>query len=150
MLGLQLKRLTERGDTVVEVLVSIAVVSLLLGGAFVTADRSFKGNRDAQERQSAVKLAEGQVEQLKYLAGTSPDSIFGASVPAAFCLTGTVTASNASDAACRVNADGSPTTADPSYNLRVTRTSNDFTVLVTWEALTGTASNVTLKYRVYR
>lgn len=151
MLGLsRLKHLGERGDTVVEVLVSIAVISLLLGGAFVTADRSSKATRDAHERQNALKIAEGQVEQIKYLAGTSPDSVFGASVPAAFCLTSTPAAVDASAGACKVNTDGTPTTVEPAFNIRITRSSNDFTVVTSWVALTGTQNNVTLKYRVYR
>ena len=61
------KRLTERGDTIVEVLIAISVMSLLIGGAFVLTNRSLQGTRAAQERLNALKLVESQLEQLKKL-----------------------------------------------------------------------------------
>ncbi len=144
------KKLTERGDTLVEVLISIAVVSLILGGAFVTANNSLKGNRTAQERQNALKIAESQVEQIKYVAGTNPDTLFAVTVPSSYCLNGTTTALDSSNAACTVNADGTPSTTEPAYKIAISRSANTFTTTVTWTSINQGQNSVQLKYRVYR
>ena len=143
-------KLHEHGDTVVEVLISIALVSLVLSGAFVTANRSLQATRGAQERQNALKMVEAQVEQLKYLSGASPDAIFGSSVPASFCIKAGIAVAS-SDAGCRVNAAGISTTAVPAYNLTVTRATNLFTVRASWDNVRGTGQDlVEIKYRVYQ
>ncbi len=61
----------QAGDTIIEVLLAITVISTILGGAFVTANRSLQNMRQAQERGEALKLIEGQVEKLKALSVTS-------------------------------------------------------------------------------
>ena len=58
-------RLNTRGDTIVEVLIALAVCSLLLGGAFATTTRSLAGARQSQERGEALKIAESQAEALR-------------------------------------------------------------------------------------
>lgn len=58
---------SSRGDTIVEVLLAIAVTSVVLAGAYVAVNRSMKASRAAQERGEAVKVAEAQIERLKYL-----------------------------------------------------------------------------------
>jgi type II secretory pathway pseudopilin PulG len=146
----RLKRLNERGDTIVEVLISIAIVSLILGGAFVTANNSLKGNRSAHERQNALKIAESQVEQIKYLAGTNPDTLFALTVPSSYCLNGGLVAIDSTDPACKVNADGTPTSVEPAYSVAVSRSTNTFTVNVTWASLNQGQNSVQLKYRAYR
>lgn len=56
---------TERGDTIVEVLVCILIISLVLAGAFTATNRSLQAVRDAQERSQASKLAEAQIEFIR-------------------------------------------------------------------------------------
>lgn len=58
----------KRGDTIVEVLLAIAIVSAVLAGAYVTTNRSLRAGRDAQEASEALELAEGQVERIKSLS----------------------------------------------------------------------------------
>ena len=144
------KRLNQRGDTIVEVLIAIAIVSMVLGGAYVTTNKSLKATRNAQEHTNALKLVEGQVEQIKSVAGGSnPDNVFTGINP--FCIdNGVVVAPTA--AACRVNSAGAPTTAEPIYRLSATRTgSNLFTVTVTWSSITGNPSaSEKMVYRIYR
>lgn len=146
-----LRNLSERGDTIVEVLISIAVISMVLGGAFVTSHKSLQNTRDAGERSSALKLAESQLEQIKYLSANQPDVLFGTSVPVSYCLVSNV-AYVSSGAQCRVNSGGSPTTAEPVYNLAVTRSVNTFTVRATWQGTGGSpsANAVELRYRAYQ
>lgn len=145
-----LQPLRERGDTITEVLIAIAVVSLVLGGAYVTANRSLQNTRDAEERSNALKVAEGQVEQLKYLSSANPAALFGASVPASFCISGGTSVAS-STAPCRVNSTGAATTVEPAYNISITRSGNTFTVRSVWTKVGGHAQNsVELKYRVYQ
>lgn len=143
-------RASERGDTIVEVLISIAVISMVLGGAFVTSNKSLQNTRDAGERSNALKLAESQVEQIKYLSANQPDVLFGTSVPASYCLVSNV-AYSSSNAVCKVNSGGSPTTVEPAYSLTVTRAGNTFTVRTSWQGTSGNISaNVAeLRYRAY-
>jgi len=73
-------RFTERGDTIVEVLLAILVIGAVLTGAYVTANQTLNANRASQERSEALKYVEKQLEQLK----ANVDTI-GAQ-PNAFCL----------------------------------------------------------------
>jgi len=74
----------QRGDTIVEVLISMAVVGIVLAGAFGSANRSLRGSQQAQERTEAVKYSESQMELLKSVAVSSPSAVF--SQVDAFCL----------------------------------------------------------------
>lgn len=56
----------QKGDTLVEVLISIAIVGIVVGGAYALATRSLRQGITASERTQALKLVEGQIEALKY------------------------------------------------------------------------------------
>jgi prepilin-type N-terminal cleavage/methylation domain-containing protein len=141
-------RLGMRGDTIVEVLIAIAIVSLILGGAFVATNRSLMATRDAEERSDGLKLVEGQIEQLKNLAAVDADEIFG-STPASYCISGSA-AVDAANAACKVNAAGTPTTTgQPLYSIAISRSGNTFTVRNTWDTSRGAKTSLQMKYRVY-
>lgn len=59
----------QRGDTIVEVLIVVAVLSLILVVCFTLSNRSTQGTRQAQERTEAFKQTESQMERLKtYIA----------------------------------------------------------------------------------
>lgn len=143
-------RAAERGDTIVEVLIAIAVISMILGGAFIMTNRSLQGTRDAQERVNATKLVEGQIEQIKNLAATNDVLLFGAGVPASYCINSVGAVVASTDAACSVGPDGTPTTNEPRFGLAITRAGNTFTIRSTWTNVRGdTQNNVEMKYRVY-
>ena len=149
---MQLRRLhslTQRGDTIVEVLIAIAVISMILGGAFILTNRSLQGTRAAQERLNAIKLVEGQLEQIKNLSRTNHNAIFGGSTPGSFCIDTSSTVKSASDASCKVNSDGAPTGADPAFNLSVSRAGNTFTVKAVWNSVLNNQDNVEMRYNVY-
>lgn len=76
--------LSDTGDTIVEVLIAIIIVSAVLGGAYVSASRSLSVTRQSQERGEALKFAEEQVERLKTAIPTSPDTFFNAAN--VFCI----------------------------------------------------------------
>lgn len=57
-------KLDNRGDTIVEVLLAIAIVSAILGAAYVSVNQSSFGIRQSQERSEALKFTEAQLELL--------------------------------------------------------------------------------------
>lgn len=126
---------SNRGDTIVEVLIAIAVVSLVLAGAFVSSNRSLKATRTAQERGEALKLAESQVEQIKLAADNKTLDVFGVSN---FCI-----------GASPYTSPPCTSSAGVAYKTTVIHTSgsHDFVVQVTWDALAGGTNNVELDYR---
>lgn len=63
---LKLKSLrTQRGDTILEVLIATAVLTLVLTIAYTAANRGTHAIRQAQERGEASRYTETQIEQLK-------------------------------------------------------------------------------------
>lgn len=66
---------SNRGDTIVEVLLALAVLGSVIVGAYSIATRSLNGVRVAQERSEATKIAEGQIESLKANFSQYSDSI---------------------------------------------------------------------------
>lgn len=59
--------LKEAGDTIVEVLIALAIAGFLVGVAFVITSRSTVNEEQAQERSEAVGLLQTQIEAL-YMA----------------------------------------------------------------------------------
>ncbi len=55
---------SDRGDTIIEVLISIAVLSTILVGAYVSVDRANLIIRDSQERLKALNIGQTQIESL--------------------------------------------------------------------------------------
>lgn len=156
------ERSRERGDTLVEVLIAIAVVSLILGGAYTTTNRSLQATRASEERSVALKLAESQIEQIKGLVSSTPSVIFSAASP--FCIsastglpvttaglnTTTGQPTGTFNAACAVDATGAPTTNEPVYRLSVARNTNDFILTETWTDVGGrNTDSMQLRYRLY-
>lgn len=56
---------SQRGDTIMEVLICIAVLGFILGAAFTLVSRSQTANLQAQERGVANNLVDKQVELLR-------------------------------------------------------------------------------------
>jgi type II secretory pathway pseudopilin PulG len=143
-------RRDQRGDTIVEVLISIAVVSMVLAGAYVTTQRSLIATRAAQERSNALKLGQGQLEQLKGIISSNPNSVFGPGAPSPFCISGGAVVA-ATNTGCRVNTSGAPTTVQPVFRLSIARTGNNFTLTESWENVGGKQTDsLQLRYRAYQ
>lgn len=65
-----------RGDTIVEVLISIAVASFVVGGAYTVVNRSLKYTQQAQEHSEALLIANTQIELIHhYLRVTDKPTI---------------------------------------------------------------------------
>lgn len=66
----------QKGDTLVEVLISIAIVGGVLMGAYALASRSLQSGISAAEHSEAIQLAQGQVERLKYRERLSSQDVW--------------------------------------------------------------------------
>jgi type II secretory pathway pseudopilin PulG len=157
-----MKKLNIKGDTIVEVLIALAVLSAVLGGAYLSANRSLSSNRDSQERGEALKLAEGQIEQLKSLAKANPALL--STLPAVFCIdsANSVQPPTGMAPVPALNS-ASDTLATPNYNLgciqkpsgvsyymSISGSSNLFTIRSRWNRINGGGNNeVKLTYRLY-
>jgi prepilin-type N-terminal cleavage/methylation domain-containing protein len=167
----------QRGDTIVEVLISIAIIGSLLAATFVVMNINFKATQQAHERTEAVKLAEKQVEQIKenteFFAASSPRSAwqnrgellcFGtltAEVPEAVGTHSIYGPSAVNLTDWNNNTEPLKSTADGgSYNEKCTKQGNGaryftlfryedgvFTARVHWNGVNGLRSGVTVLYR---
>ncbi len=160
--GRALFRLGERGDTIVEVLIVVMVLSVVFVTSYSLATRSQKTNLQVQEQTQALKLAEGQLESLK--------AFDEASLPAAgskFCFnsTGGVVSLSSStlspnldsdnfssySASCRYVPEGVSCTSY-CYYFGITRgtgsNSNLYTAIVRWDGVNGRRNEVKLWYKL--
>jgi prepilin-type N-terminal cleavage/methylation domain-containing protein len=133
----------ERGDTIVEVMIAIAIIAFVLGAAYYTANTSYRNDIDSEEHSEALTIAQAQLEELRiygYKFNTSEDQCLINGSPSNSCtitdntVPYTVKITNPSE----VNVDGAGL-----YT---------FVIQVNWQALGGGGSNgqdyVTLYYRV--
>lgn len=160
---MQLKRhrwlaLQNRGDTIVEVLIVIIILSMVLASAYAVGTRTQKVNQQTQEHTQALKLAEGQLENIK----AAPTSV-GSATRFCFSATGTpitgsfgtgLTTTAASDqlsqypAACRQAAEGGDCSSTPCrYYVGVVKNGDLYMVTVRWDGITGKRDEVKLLYR---
>jgi len=138
-----LKRVRDsRGDTIVEVLIATAIISLVLVVAYATTNRNTQTLQNTQELEQAQHLAETQVELLRANQGLTTngdcfDTTTGA--PTTHC--------SVASAAGYTETIGIPGGSLPSTCGSASSTSNTYTVCVYWTSLgSGSNSNVTLYY----
>jgi type II secretory pathway pseudopilin PulG len=146
-------RRQQRGDTIVEVLISIAVLSMVIGGAYSIVNSALRASRQAQERSEATKLAETQLESLK-------TSLTGEPTPGvAFCISSTgavvqsfgspspttlsFTADNYAAYGTECKFGGIP------YHVFIVRNNDVYTVNVRWNRIGGGKEQVQMVYRRY-
>lgn len=156
-------KLKQTGDTIVEVLIAIAVVSAVLSGAYTIANKSSIQIRDAQERGEAQKFASEIVERLSSNAKNSPN-IYTTGTQR-FCIVtsnnGTYSANDRIDISSPLPAVNAPSTDyrsecnkqnNPvgyfSVIERDTVQNTKFNVYVRWAALGGGFNEVKFVYEV--
>ncbi len=64
----RLKQPGQTGDTIVEVMVVLAILGLAISVSYATANRSLLNTRQAQENSQATELIQSQIEALRTLA----------------------------------------------------------------------------------
>lgn len=136
---------SNKGDTIVEVLLAILVVGTVLGAAYVAANRYFNNVRQAQESSTALKIAEGQLEQIKSLSNEPRQGVNPLATSSPFCASG----GNLIEA-------GNINCTDSIYEIKISRDKVSgeewytFTVDIYWYDINGGAKrNISLPYRIY-
>lgn len=156
----------QTGETILEVLISLAVLGLILGVSYALASRSLRGSQDAQERTVASQLAQSQIEVIKtyaieaeVMAAAGDASMVNALFPgstATFCVRTDLTSVNArtlplpaADPACRqdiysVQVEVVPVPGEPLPTF-------DYLARVQWESGVSSITNeALLRYRWVR
>jgi prepilin-type N-terminal cleavage/methylation domain-containing protein len=151
------RHLRQRGDTIVEVMIVLAVLGLAISISYATANRSLLNARQAQENSEATRLAQSQAELLRsqdgndsiYVAGNNPYCMNGSSV--AMISDETALDTTSYPAACR--------SGDLPYYVYVQYAADPsnptpggtFTVHVLWDDILGQGQDsVTLTYRLQK
>jgi Tfp pilus assembly protein PilV len=146
-------KLDQLGDTIVEVMVSMAILAVVLGTAYATTTRSFHSGLNAQARDKALLIAQQQIELIKNAdSGPSPTiSTYKNYLGPAFCINpsdGSIIPLSTSRPSCTapLNATaGSGATFDmaDSYN----SSKKLFTIKVQWQAENNRQNQVVLNYK---
>ncbi len=81
-------KLNQVGDTIIEVMICLAIMAMVIGAAYASATSSLRVGQRAQERTEAIKLSESQIEKIKYVSGNATSGVFD--LPGTpFCLSST-------------------------------------------------------------
>jgi type II secretory pathway pseudopilin PulG len=150
-------KLNRAGDTIVEVMVVLAILGLAISISYATANRSLLNARQAQENSEATELIQSQLEALRTLTSvTDVPNIFNAALQN-YCLVPTGVApnikyTNASGASCTMTSVGyqinilycNPITIPPCPT-------DTFTVTASWPDVLGEGNDtVTTIYRLHQ
>ena len=133
-----------RGDTIIEILVSTAILAIVFGTAFASSGRSLQEGTDASNRNHALAIAEQQIALIKNSASSSNGPAkYPANQP--FCLKDDgsmdTTDIDPTTKACSFAANAPFSVADSFNGSTLT-----FTVMVKWSGVNGIDNNVTLYY----
>lgn len=132
-------RLNQAGDTIVEVLIAIAVISSVLGTAYAVVNSATKTSQQSQEHSRALAIAESQIERIKVNEDAQDEQN-----PFCFSESGTGLEYNIDN--CKFD-DGDVVDR---YNTVVNKDVNgNFTVDVTWDGPKGRQESVSLIYKIF-
>jgi type II secretory pathway pseudopilin PulG len=145
----KLRRLSMRGDTIVEVMIVLAVLGLAIGISYATANRSLLNARQAQENSQATELVRSQLEQLRSMSANTnaTDTAHYIYVSQPFCIAANGQVTLLPSASCNL---GEASRYKVSINWGGAASNDAFTVTATWDDVLGQGSDtVTLVYGVH-
>jgi len=136
------ERSRQAGDTIVEVLIAISIVSLVLTSAYISTNKNSQSMQAVQEKTQAQKLVERQIELLRAVS----------SVPAvAFCFIDDQGTPETNLSLCVFDQSGATTNDANSvqYHLSIapnTPSADTYEIRATWDRLGGNTGNITMNY----
>ncbi|CAN5172556.1 hypothetical protein BH09PAT3_BH09PAT3_4090 [soil metagenome] len=130
----------QAGDTIVEVLIAIAVISLVLVGAFVVANNSTRSVQDNQEHTQAQQHLQTQIEALRaYMIDKTETEL--PSAGASYCINDSGVPTTGACTPVKIGG----TTAKPTF----VRTGNVYKFTITWPSVKGGNAQEQYVYRAY-
>lgn len=140
------QRRRQAGDTIVEVLIAIAIVTLVLTGAYALSNHNVRAIQDNQEHNQAIQLVQDEIELLKNKGSLPAGSDCFMLVDNGSYHVGDAVNHTTGD--CQVEGDGSANTGvEPLYTLQITDNSGTYSVQATWDNLYGSTGSVIMYYR---
>ena len=147
------------GDTIVEVLFAVVVVGLAIALGYGIASRSLRASRQSQERIEALKIVEGQIEQLKNAANSGGGASFFDS-SAVYCIKDgrKIKSTDYSPLTQSLDEDGlalagyDPQCVNGLYytGIHFDDTSDTFTIWARWDSIGNTKKEeIKMAYRMY-
>ena len=143
-----------RGDTIVEVMIAIAIAGSVMGGAYVVTNKILANSRQAQEHTEALQIANEQIERIIGFAATSNDSLYDTTEGLQHCAnkdTGAlenIPDPNTIPAGCKGFGLGQLCTVTFTYE---PENNEIFRIKVVWDsAARETPDQVSLTYRPYK
>lgn len=145
-------RQQQRGDTIVEVLIALAVISSVLAGAFFVTNHSAQNVQDTEEHARATQLLQGQIEQLR---GSIATGLTWTDLDVYFCYDedgSIVTSVSASSYGCNVSLTGESGGPDYTFVIKRGNWQSDegttFEANIQWEGIRGQTNSEQLLYKV--
>jgi type II secretory pathway pseudopilin PulG len=155
----------QTGDTLVEVMLALAIMGAIIGGAYASASQSLRIARQAQERSEATKMSETQIERLKALAPrfntpnpATPDDL-NVFRTGTFCITTDQRPMPWPSGTPGPNVETDDFTLYPNeciqdrYHIAINfdETANDlFTIRIRWDRIGGGRDEVRVLYRLHK
>ncbi len=141
-----------RGDTIVEVMISMSILAIVLGATFATSSRSLRTGVASTQRNQALSIAQNQVEVIKNAYETNPVLLAALQNPASgvFCLDATTLSDTTLPIPSTVTTCTKYQGEDYAVRVNYDPARFVFNVDVNWSSATGTApnSNVQLLYKL--
>ncbi len=152
-------KFNQLGDTLIEVLFAMAIAGLIITTAYTDSNRALMTARFSQEHAEALKLAESQIEKLKYIASlgahaTASQKIFATGVGVTtFCIDDSLVkilqAPSAPSGYCALRS-GYYNTLITYDDLPALGGTDSFKVEITWDAPHNSKGDVQITYRLHK
>ena len=133
------KRRAQAGDTIVEVLVCIAVVAAVLIGAFGVSNHSTQAVQDTSEHTEAQQYVQAQLEMLRQYVQAG--SNFATNNDCLIQASGSISETSAKD--CIITQGGA------NFNQSIIKTGDTYKIDVEWDTVLGHTAHEDYYYRVY-
>lgn len=141
------KQRMPKGDTIIEVMISLVVLSMVLATVYAMGSRSLRTGTEANQRTEALTAAQSQVDLLINAKNIDPNFATNYQVAQAFCLNPDGTKNTSAQANANKLCNGYN---GSQYNIGVSYSSNLFIITAQWpspDAPNGTA-NLNLYYKL--